>query len=163
MAFESVGAMARQQNEASAAASQKQENAFTKQIDQLSVNASQVTKAFDDKLDDLKKTLDDKFTDIKDRIVAMESRSSVMRSDNCGGVARHGADDRRLETIQRPGLGRLSAAHNSTAWIFSAIAAAVAIAVMAMEMFRSRPLNLVEELARASASLRKRWRQEKMP
>ena len=35
LAFESVAAMAKQQNEASTAASQKQEGAFTKQIDQL--------------------------------------------------------------------------------------------------------------------------------
>ena len=85
---------------AAGAAAQKQELAFTKQIDQLTSNVQLISKASDDKL-----------TDLKDRIVAMESRSSVIRSDHGGGAARPGADDRRLETIQRPGLGRLSAAH----------------------------------------------------
>jgi hypothetical protein len=52
---------------AAGAAAQKQEDAFTKQIDQLTSNVQLISKASDDKL-----------TDLKDRIVAMESRSSVM-------------------------------------------------------------------------------------
>ena len=51
---------------AAGAAAQKQEVAFTKQIDQLTSNVQLISKASDDKL-----------TDLKDRIVAMESRSSV--------------------------------------------------------------------------------------
>jgi hypothetical protein len=47
------------------AAAQKQEAAFKKQIDQLTSNVQLISKASDDKL-----------TDLKDRIVAMESRSS---------------------------------------------------------------------------------------
>ncbi len=52
---------------AASAAAQSQESAFTKQIDQLASNVQLISKASDDKL-----------TDLKDRIVAMESRSSVM-------------------------------------------------------------------------------------
>ena len=52
---------------AASAAAQKQEAAFTKQIDQLTSNVQLISKASDDKL-----------TDLKDRIVAMESRSSVI-------------------------------------------------------------------------------------
>ena len=51
---------------AAGTAAQKQEAAFTKQIDQLTTNVQLISKASDDKL-----------TDLKDRIVAMESRSSV--------------------------------------------------------------------------------------
>jgi hypothetical protein len=56
---------------------QKQEAAFTKQIDQLATSVAQISKASDDKLNDLKKTNDDKFGDLKDRIVAVEGRSSI--------------------------------------------------------------------------------------
>jgi hypothetical protein len=51
---------------AAGAAGQKQEAAFTKQIDQLTSNVQLIAKASDDKL-----------TDLKDRIVAMEGRSSI--------------------------------------------------------------------------------------
>ena len=51
---------------AAGAAAQKQEAAFTKQIDQLTSNVQLIAKASDDKL-----------TDLKDRIVAMEGRSSI--------------------------------------------------------------------------------------
>jgi hypothetical protein len=72
-----------------------------------------------------------------DRIMAMESRSSVIGSDHGGGAARPGADDRRLETIQRPGLGRLSAAHRLNRMDFLGHRGGRRIAVMAMEMFRT--------------------------
>ena len=42
-----------------------------------------------------------------------------------------------FEAIQRPGLGHLSAVHRLKCMDFLGHAAAVAIAVMAMEMFRT--------------------------
>jgi hypothetical protein len=75
-AFAAAAAGVSQQNQANFLASQKQEVAFTKQIDQLSDNVRQISKANDDKLNDIKKTSDDKIGDLKDRIVAMEGRSS---------------------------------------------------------------------------------------
>jgi hypothetical protein len=62
-AFAAAAASVSQQNQANFLASQKQEAAFTKQIDQLTASGGQISKAADDKISDL-----------KDRIVAMEGR-----------------------------------------------------------------------------------------
>jgi hypothetical protein len=64
-AFAAAASGVSQQNQANFLASQKQEGAFTKQIDQLGVSVVQTSKAIDDKVSDL-----------KDRIVAIEGRSS---------------------------------------------------------------------------------------
>jgi hypothetical protein len=75
-AFAAAASGVSQQNLANQQASQKQEAAFTKQIDQLADNVRQISKAIGDQIGDLKKTNDDKISDLKDRIVAMEGRSS---------------------------------------------------------------------------------------
>jgi hypothetical protein len=62
-AFAAAAASVSQQNQANFLASQKQEAAFTKQIDQLTSTGGQISKAADDKISDL-----------KDRLVAMEGR-----------------------------------------------------------------------------------------
>jgi hypothetical protein len=119
------------------AAAQKQENAFTKQIDQLVVSASQITKAFDDKIDDLKKIMDDKFGDLKDRIVAMESRSSVIDPTTVAALRDQAQTIAILKQSNDQGSGAYRQRADSNTWIFSAIAAAVAIGMMAIEMFRT--------------------------
>jgi hypothetical protein len=136
-AFAAAAAGVSQQNEANFLASQKQELAFTKQIDQLAASVVQISKANDDKLNDL-----------KDRLVAMEGRSSVIdpttvaalrdqaqtiavlkqSNDQASGVYRQRTDSTGGRRHRRDGDGNVP----------------------------DRPLNLVEELARASASLRKR-------
>jgi hypothetical protein len=78
-AFAAAASGVAQQNQANFLASQKQEAAFTKTVDQLAASVAQISKASDDKLNDLKKTNDDKFSDLKDRIVAIESRTSGSR------------------------------------------------------------------------------------
>jgi hypothetical protein len=72
-AFSAATESAAQSSQVKFLASQMQEAAFTKQIDQLASNASQIT----DKLDNLRKVIDDKFNDLKDRVVAMEGRSII--------------------------------------------------------------------------------------
>jgi hypothetical protein len=63
---------------AQGSAAMKQELAFTKQIDQLGIVVASIVKASDNKLDDFRKTFDDKFNDLKDRLVAIESRTAVV-------------------------------------------------------------------------------------
>jgi hypothetical protein len=70
-AKEAVG----EQNKSNALSIAKSEVATTKQIDQLTENLRLSVKNTDDKIEAMKKTSDDKFTDIKDRLVAMEGRS----------------------------------------------------------------------------------------
>jgi hypothetical protein len=120
---------------AASAAAQKQEAAFTKQIDQLVVSASQITKAFDDKIDDLKKIMDDKFGDLKDRIVVMESRSSVIDPTTLTTLRDQAQTIAVLKQSNDQGSGAYRQRTDSNTWIFAA--AAVAIAMMAMEMFRT--------------------------
>jgi hypothetical protein len=67
-AFAHSSVTAEHQNDANTLASQKQDAAFTKQIDQLALAIQQVAKANDEKLNDL-----------KDRIGTLESRGSGAR------------------------------------------------------------------------------------
>jgi hypothetical protein len=122
---------------AASAAAQKQEDAFTKQIDQLVVSASQITKAFDDKIDDLKKIMDDKFGDLKDRIVVMESRSSVMDPTTVAALRDQAQTIAVLKQSNDQGSGAYRQRTDSNTWIFSAIAAAGVIVMIAFEMFRT--------------------------
>jgi hypothetical protein len=78
-AFAAAASGVAQQNQANFLASQKQEAAFTKQIDQLAAVVSQIAKASDDKVTDLKKNNDERFGDLKDRIIAMENRTGGAR------------------------------------------------------------------------------------
>ena len=72
-AFSAATESAARSSQAKFLASQMQEAAFTTQIDQLAFNASQIT----DRLDNLRKTIEDKLNDLKDRVVAIEGRSSI--------------------------------------------------------------------------------------
>jgi hypothetical protein len=85
-AFAAAASGVSQQNQANFLARQKQEAAFTKQIDQIAASVAQISKAIDDKLNDLKKTNDDKFGDLKDRIVAMEGRSSISNPNTAAAL-----------------------------------------------------------------------------
>jgi hypothetical protein len=111
---------------AAGTAAQKQEAAFTKQIDQLTSNVQLISKASDDKL-----------TDLKDRIVAMESRSSVIDPTTVATLRDQAQTIAVLKQSNDQGSGAYRQRTDTTAWIFSAIAAAVAIAMIAIEMFRS--------------------------
>jgi hypothetical protein len=73
-AKEAVG----EQNKSNALSIAKSELATTKQIDQIVENQRVSTKNTDDKIDTLKSNSDDKFADLKNRLVAMEARGSVM-------------------------------------------------------------------------------------
>ena len=100
--------------------------AFTKQIDQLTTNVQLISKASDDKL-----------TDLKDRIVAMESRSSVIDPTTVSALRDQAQLIAALKQSNDQGSGAYRQRTDSTAWIFSAIAAAVAIAVLAMDFIRT--------------------------
>jgi hypothetical protein len=110
---------------AASAAAQMQEAAFTKQIDQLTSNVQLISKASDDKL-----------IDLKDRIVAMESRSSVIDPTTVATLRDQAQTIAVLKQSNDQGSGAYRQRTDSNTWIFAAIAAAVAIAMMAMEMFR---------------------------
>lgn len=111
---------------AASAAAQKQESAFTKQIDQLTSNVQLISKASDDKL-----------TDLKDRIVAMESRSSVMDPTTVAALRDQAQTIAILKQSNDQGSGAYRQRADSNTWIFSAIAAAGVIAMIAIEMFRN--------------------------
>jgi hypothetical protein len=136
-AFAAAASGVNQQNQANFLASQKQEAAFTKQIDQLSDNVKQISKAIGDQINDLKKTNDDKFGDLKDRIVAMEGRSSVSDPNTAGALRDMANTISTLKQSRDEGSGGRQQKADSTAWIFGAIAAAVAIGMMTLEMFRA--------------------------
>jgi hypothetical protein len=111
---------------AAGAAAQKQEAAFTKQIDQLTSNVQLIAKASDDKL-----------TDLKDRIVAMEGRSSISDPNTTAALRDQAQTIAVLKQSNDQGSGAYRQRTDSTTWIFSAIAASVAIAALAMEMLRT--------------------------
>jgi hypothetical protein len=136
-AFAAAASGVSQQNQANFLASQKQEAAFTKQIDQLADNVKQISKAIGDQIADLKKTNDDKFGDLKDRIVAMEGRSSVSDPNTAGALRDMANTISTLKQSKDEGSGGRQQKADSTAWIFSAIAAAGVIVMIAFEMFRT--------------------------
>jgi hypothetical protein len=136
-AFAAAASGVSQQNQANFLASQKQEAAFTKQIDQLADNVRQISKGIGDQINDLKKTNDDKFGDLKDRIVAMEGRSSVSDPNTAGALHDMANAISTLKQSRDEGSGGRQQKADSTAWIFGAIAAAVAIGMMTLEMFRA--------------------------
>jgi hypothetical protein len=136
-AFAAAASGVSQQNQANFLASQKQEAAFTKQIDQLADNVKQISKAIGDQISDLKKTNDDKVGDLKDRIVAMEGRSSVSDPNTAGALRDMANTISTLKQSRDEGFRWRQQKADSTAWIFSAIAVAIAIAVMAIDFIRT--------------------------
>jgi len=125
-AFAAAAAGVSQQNEANFLASQKQELAFTKQIDQLAASVVQISKANDDKPNDL-----------KDRLVAMEGRSSISDPNTTAALREMSQTIAALKQSNDQGSGAYRQRTDSNAWIFSAIAAVGVIAMIAIEMFRS--------------------------
>lgn len=136
-AFAASASGVAQQNQANFLASQKQEAAFTKQIDQLAANVAQISKANDDKLNDLKKINDDKFGDLKDRLVAMEGRSSISDPTTAASLRDMANAITALKTSRDEGTGSRQQRSDMTAWIFSAIAAACALGFLAIDIFRT--------------------------
>ena len=93
----------------------------------------------------------------------MEGRSSISDPNTTAALREMSQTIAALKQSNDQGSGAYRQHTNSNTWIFSAIAAAGRYRHDRAGNVPDRPLNLVEELARASASLRKRWRQEKMP
>ena len=110
---------------AAAAAASKQETAFTKQIDQLTANVQLIAKASDDKL-----------TDLKDRIVAMEGRSSVSDPTTAATLRDMGSVISSLKASNDQNVGGRQQKADITTWIFSAIAAASALAFLVIDIFK---------------------------
>jgi hypothetical protein len=116
----------RQLNQANFLASQKQEAAFAKHTDQLAASVVQISKAHDDTINEL-----------KNRLVAMERRSSIPDPTTAAALRDMASAISTLKQSRDEGSGGRQQKADSTAWIFSAIAAAVAIGMMAIEMFRT--------------------------
>jgi hypothetical protein len=135
-AFAAAASGVSQQNQANFLASQKQEAAFTKLIDQLAASVAQTSKANDDKLNDLKKINDDKFGDLKDRIVAMEGRSSVSDPTTAATLRDMASVISSLKASNDQNLGGRQQKADITTWIFSAIAAASAFAFLVIDIFK---------------------------
>jgi hypothetical protein len=132
-AFAAAASGVAQQNQANFLASQKQENAFTKQIDQLAASVAQLSKANDDKLNDLKKTNDDKFGDLKDRLVVMEGKSSITDPSTSAALRDMAMAITTLKTSNDQGTGRRLQGSDSLALIFSIIAAVGVVCMLAFE------------------------------
>lgn len=128
-AKEAVG----EQNKSNALSIAKSEVATTKQIDQLSQNLTISVKNTDDKIDSIKKNFDDKYTDIKDRIVAMEARGSVSDPSTSGALSRLADRVESLRLTDARGTGEKHGVDASNVWIIGIIGllATVAMAVFA--------------------------------
>jgi hypothetical protein len=122
-----------QQNQANFLASQKQEAAFTKQIDQLTAIVAQTAKANDDKLNDLKKTNDDKFNDLKDRLVAMEGRTSISDPTTAAALRDMANSITALKSSSDVGSGRRVQGSESMALILSIVAAVAAVGIVIVD------------------------------
>jgi len=133
-AFAAAASGVQQQNNANFLASQKQEAAFTKQIDQLAASVAQISRASDDKLNDLKKTNDDKFGDLKDRIVAMEGRSSISDPTTAAALRDMANAISALKSSSDQGTGRHEQGSASLALIFSLVATALAAGVLIIDL-----------------------------
>ncbi len=131
-AFAAAASGVAQQNQANFLASQKQEAAFTKQIDQLADNVRQISKAIGDQISDLKKTNDDKVGDLKDRIVAMEGRSSVSDPNTAGSLREMATAISMLKASSDQGQGGRQQRTESSTWIFGAVAAVVGIGALVL-------------------------------
>jgi len=101
-AFSAATESAARSSQAKFLASQMQGAAFTTQIDQLAFNASQVT----DKLDNLGKTIDDKFSDLKDRVVAIEGRFSISDPATAAALRELASAISALRTSNDQNVGR---------------------------------------------------------
>ena len=132
-AFAAAAAGVAQQNQANFLASQKQEAAFTKQMDQLTTSVLQISKTADDKLNDLKKTTDDKLGDLKDRIVAMEGRSSISDPTTAAALRDMANAISALKSSNDQGSGRRVQGSETMAVIISIVAAMAAVGVVLVD------------------------------
>ncbi len=101
-AFSAATESAARSSQAKFLASQMQEAAFTKQIDQLASNASRIT----DKLDNLRKATDDKFDYLKNRVVAIEGRFSISDPATAAALRELASAISALRTPNDQNLGR---------------------------------------------------------
>jgi hypothetical protein len=106
---------------AAAGASQKQEAAFTKQIDQLTVNVQLISKVTDDKL-----------ADLKDRIVAMEGRTSISDPNTAAALRDMTMAIAALKTSSDTGAGGTQQRTESSTWILGVVGALVAVGVLVL-------------------------------
>jgi len=119
------------QNQANYLASQKQEAAFTKALDTLALNVAGSAKSLDDKLNDIKRNSDDKVNDLKDRIVAMESRTSISDPTTANALRDMANAITLLRTHADSGAGREKGLGQAGAIIVGiAIVAGVAAAIL---------------------------------
>ena len=132
-AFAAAKEAVSQQNLANQQASQKQEAAFTKQIDQLAASVAQISKANDDKLNDIRKTNDDKINDLKDRIVAMEGRSSISDPTTAAALRDMANAISALKSSSDQGSGRRVQGSETLAIIISIVAAMAAVGVVLVD------------------------------
>jgi hypothetical protein len=128
-AKEAVG----EQNKSNALSIAKSEAATAKQIDQLAENVRLSDKSAGDKIEALRKTSDDKFADLKDRVVAMESRSAVADPATTLALQKLADTTTGLRSGADMGVGGRAQADARTAWIFAAIASVAAIALVIVD------------------------------
>jgi hypothetical protein len=128
-AKEAVG----EQNKSNALSIAKSEVATTKQIDQLSENLRISVKNTDDKIDGIKSNFDDKYTDLKDRVVAMDARGSVNDPSTALALANLSAEVKSLGAYRAAGEGERRGADSNNAWMIGMIGllATVALALFA--------------------------------
>jgi hypothetical protein len=119
-AKEAVG----EQNKSNALSITKSETAFTKQIDQLSESVRLVVK-----------NTDDKIADLKDRLVAMEGRSSVADPATASAIAKLAEVVGAVKTRTDEGSGAHQQKNETSAWIFAVIGGAAGIGAMLFEIF----------------------------
>lgn len=111
-AKEAVG----EQNKSNALSIAKSEVATTKQIDQLSENLRISVKNTDDKIDGIKNNFDDKYTDLKDRVVAMEARGSVNDPSTVIALKELNGNVSNLRTSRDAGEGRSKGTSEIIGW-----------------------------------------------
>jgi hypothetical protein len=125
-AKEAVG----EQNKSNALSIAKSEVATTKQIDQLSENLRINVKNTDDKIDGIKNNFDDKYTDLKDRVVAMEARGSINDPSTMLAITKLSADVANLGTNRDTGIGHKGGTADSMSmigWIIGIIGVVFAV------------------------------------
>jgi hypothetical protein len=108
-----------EQNKSNALAIAKSEGAFTKNMDQLADSVKSIVKNTDDKIGDL-----------KDRLVAIEGRTSVSDPSTAAALRDMAASIERLSTVSTQGAGHAKGTDDS--WKNFAIIAAIVISLAAI-------------------------------
>lgn len=122
-----------QQNIANALASDKQGAAFTKDIEKLTVSLAQIQKSSDDKLEEVRKNNDQRVNDMKDRIGQIEARTSVSDPATNRSLQAMATELARLSMGAAQGVGATQQKSDSSAWIFSIVAVALAVGTIVVD------------------------------